>query len=153
MTSVEQLLYDHPFLSGLKPEHMKLLGEGASLQRYEEDEYLFHEHEDAEHFFLIMEGGVALKIQMPPLGPVPIETIHAGQALGWSWLVPPYKWHFDARAFSPVSAVVLKADRLRRLFDDMPELGYVMLQRINRVLAERLQATRLQLMDVYQATA
>ena len=73
-----------------------------------------------------------------------------GHVLGWSWLIPPYKWHFDARTFSPVTAVVLNAEFLRKLFNENPDLGYHMLLRLNRVLAERLQAARLQLLDVYQ---
>lgn len=151
MKTVEQLLAEHPFVSGLEPAHVKLLAQGAAEARYDENEFIFHEHEDATGFYLIVEGSVALKIHVPHLGPLPIQTITAGQALGWSWLLPPYKWHFDARAFSPVTALLLKADYLRRLFERNPELGYRVLLRVTAVLAERLQATRLQLLDVYQA--
>jgi len=150
MKSVEQMLAEHPFVAGLSPAQIKLLAHGAAEARYDEDEVLFHEHEEALNFYLLVEGSVAIRIHVPHLGPIPIQTITAGQVLGWSWLIPPYKWQFDARAFTQVTAVLIKADYLRGLFDQNPELGYQFLKRINHVLAERLQATRLQLLDVYQ---
>jgi CRP-like cAMP-binding protein len=120
------------------------------VTQFEEDEYLFRAHEEAKHFFLIVEGNVALKVQVPHAGPIPIQTVSRGQVLGWSWLVPPYKWHFDARAFTPVTAVLLDVEHLRQAFEKQPELGYRMMRRLNGVVAERLLATLLQLMDIYQ---
>lgn len=150
MNWVEQLLAEHPFTSGLTDAQRSLIARGATEQRFEEDSYIFHEHEDADAFYLIVEGSVALKIHVPQLGPIPIQTLSAGQALGWSWLIPPHKWHFDARAFSPVHLIALDGAYLRDLFEVNTDIGFKMLQRITQVLAERLQATRLQLMDVYE---
>lgn len=151
MKSVEQMLADHPFLAGFTADHIESLACGAAEIHFEADDYIFHEREDATRFYLIVEGSVALKIHVPHAGPIPIQTISAGQVLGWSWLIQPYKWHFDARAFTPVRAVALDAAYLRRLFDDNPGIGYQFLLRIAHILAERLQAARLQLLDVYQA--
>ncbi len=150
MRAVESMLAEHPFVEGLSPAHLEILKSGAAIARFDEGEFIFREHETARHFYLIVEGCVALKIHVPQTGPIPIQTLAPGQALGWSWLVPPYKWHFDARAFTPVKALTFDAATLRRAFEETPELGYQMFLRINRALAERLQATRLQLLDVYQ---
>jgi CRP-like cAMP-binding protein len=152
MNRVTQMLSEHPFMADISHECLELVARGASEAKYDEDEFLFREHQDANNFYLIVEGSVALKIHVPHAGPLPIQTISAGQVLGWSWLIPPYKWHFDARAFSPITAIVLDAGYLRRLFDEHSEIGYRFLRRLTHVLAERLQATRLQLLDVYQGT-
>lgn len=150
MRSIVQKLAEHPFMTEFVDEQLELIARGAGEVEFNEGAFLFREHEDADRFYLIVEGSVALKIHVPQTGPVPIQTISAGQALGWSWMMPPYKWHFDARAFSPVKAIVLDGEYLRRLFQDNSEIGYRFLRRITMVLAERLQATRLQLLDVYQ---
>lgn len=151
MKTIEDMLSVHPFVQGLSPSHIQLLLEGAAVAHFEEDEFIFHEHDDAGRFYLIVSGNIALKIHAPSAGPIPIQTVGAGQVLGWSWLIPPYKWQFDARAYSPVTAITFDATFLQSLFERDPEIGYRFLLRITLVLAERLQATRLQLLDVYQA--
>jgi CRP-like cAMP-binding protein len=133
------------------PERVPSTAPAALEAQFDEDDFIFHEHDDANTFYLIVEGSVALKIHVPHTGPIPIQTVSAGQVLGWSWLIPPYKWQFDARTFTPVTAIALDGAYLRRLFDENNEIGYRFLRRISQVLAERLQATRLQLLDVYQA--
>lgn len=148
--TVAHALASHPFVHGLSAKHVAMLAEAASIAEFAENEFIFRGHEEARAFYLIISGNVALKIHVPSVGPVAIQTISAGQALGWSWLIPPYQWQFDARAFSPVTALVFDAERVRRILSENPELGFHVVLRINRVLAERLQATRLQLLDVYQ---
>lgn len=150
MKSVDQLLAEHPFTSDLSVDQITLMARTASVEEFEEDDFIFHEHEEARWFYLIISGNVALKISAPGSGPIPIQTIAAGQALGWSWMMPPYKWHFGARAITRVTALRMDAGYLRRTMEENAELGYAVLYRMNRVLAERLQATRLQLLDVYQ---
>lgn len=150
MKSIDQLLAEHPFTTDLSADHLKLMARTASIVEFEEDDFIFHEHEEARWFYLIVSGSAALKISAPGSGPIPIQTISAGQALGWSWMMPPYKWHFGARAITRVTAVRMDAGFLRRILEENVDLGYAVLLRMNRVLAERLQATRLQLLDVYQ---
>lgn len=150
MKDTLELLAEHPFVADLSEEHLLLLGRGAVAMQFDRDEYIFREHEEATRLYLVCEGSVALNIHAPQARPIPIQTISAGQALGWSWLVPPYKWHFDARAILPVTAVLLDGPYLRGVLAENSEIACRLLWRITCVLAERLQATRLQLMDVYK---
>ena len=94
-----------------------------------------------------------MEIFVPGRGHVVIETLEAGDVLGWSWLVPPYYWHFDARVVEPTRAIALDGECLRKKSEDNHELGYQLLKRFFNVISSRLQATRLQLMDVYGAKA
>jgi CRP/FNR family transcriptional regulator, cyclic AMP receptor protein len=78
-----------------------------------------------------------------------IQTVGSGDVLGWSWLIPPYRWRFDARTVERTRAIALNGQCLRTKCDDSPRLGYELLKRVTSVFAERLLATRLQLLDVY----
>jgi CRP/FNR family transcriptional regulator, cyclic AMP receptor protein len=69
--------------------------------------------------------------------------------LGWSWLFPPYRWHFDASASAETSAVVLDGACLRGKCEDDASLGYRLMKRFAQLIQQRLQETRLQLLDVY----
>ena len=86
---------------------------------------------------------------VPARGAVVIETIEAGEVVGWSWLFPPYQWHFDARAVSLVRATSFDGVCLREKCEQDPAFGYDLMSRFTQVLIERLQWTRLRLLDVY----
>ena len=86
---------------------------------------------------------------MPARGPMMIETIEAGEVIGWSWLFEPYRWHFDARALSAVRATAFDGACLRAKCETDPALGYALMSRFAQVLIERLQWTRLRLLDLY----
>ena len=92
---------------------------------------------------------VALEVFTPTRGPVVIETLGPGEVLGWSWLFPPYRWHFDAQAVEPVRAVALDGGCLRGKCEEDPRLGYELTRRFAAIMMDRLQATRLRLLDVY----
>ena len=83
----------------------------------------------------------------PDRPPVPIQTLGAGDVLGWSWLFPPYYWNFDARATEQTQAVFFYGTRLREKCEDDSQLGYEMMKRMSAVMLQRLQATRKQLLE------
>jgi CRP-like cAMP-binding protein len=151
MENLLNQLADHPFLRDLPSAHVREVAECSQSASFDEDAYLFRAHEYAQWFYLLFRGSVGLKVHVPHLGPIPIQTIKAGEALGWSWLLPPYRWHFDARAIEPVDAAAIDARRLRHVMDGQPALGYELLKRTTVIMGQRLQATRLQLLDVYEA--
>lgn len=150
MRTLENMIAEHPFCFRLDPGHVGLLAECACEVHYDEDEFVFHAQEAANRFYLLVQGSVALKVHVPHLGPMPIQTVNAGEALGWSWLTPPYQWHFDARVIQRVQAIAMDADVLRRTLAEHCDLGYELLRRVVTIVAQRLQATRLQLLDVYE---
>src|SRR5262249_42533097 len=139
-----------PFFRELPPDAVQLFAGCAKNVRFDAGHVIFREGEDADQFYLLREGKVALEV-FTPQGPTPILTIGAGDALGWSWLVPPYKWRFDARAIETTRAFALDGKCLRGKCDTDPRLGYELLKRIAATIADRLQATRLQMLDVYGA--
>jgi len=153
MRTLESVLAEHPFFKGLDPRYLELLAGCASNVRFNAGEFIFHEGEEANRFYLIRHGKVALEIFVPERGPVTIQTIDAGDVLGWSWLFPPYRWHFDARAIELTRAIAFDGQCLRSKCDEDHDLGYELMQRFARIITERLQATRLQLLDVYGVPA
>jgi len=151
METLEPILAKHPFLKGLKPEHLKILVGCASNVRFNAGQFLFHEGEEANEFYMIREGKVAVQIQGAERGPITVQTIGEGEVLGWSWLIPPYRWRFDANALELTRAIALDGKCLRTKSEEDHDLGYQLLKRFAGIIVERLEAARLQLLDVYKA--
>ena len=144
------ILSEHPFLEGLKPEHLDLIVGCAGNRRLGPGEYAAREGDPADEFFLVREGQLALEIFTPQVGARRMLTIHEGDVVGWSWLVEPHIWKFDARAVSAVRMIAIDGKCLRGKCEQDFELGYRLFQRVARLIEDRLNATRLQLLDLYQ---
>lgn len=149
MQTVEQLLAEAPAFDGMSEDHLALIAGCAQNKTFTDDEYLMREGDPADTFFIIRHGRVAMEIFVPQRGGVTIETIDDGDLLGWSWLVPPFRQHLDARALGNVHTVAFDAACLRGKSDTDPVLGYELMRRFIPVIVERLQATRVRLLDVY----
>jgi CRP/FNR family transcriptional regulator, cyclic AMP receptor protein len=138
-------LATHPFLHGVSRDQLDVLAGAACDVMFPARHRLFEDGGNATRFWLIQSGQVSLDLQVPGEGPVVIETIGMGELLGWSWLFPPFKWAFGAVAATPVEAFEFDAPAVREACAADPGLGYEFNQRITRVLAKRLQATRIRL--------
>jgi len=149
METLERILGEHPFFEGLEPEYLKLLVGCASNVRFQAGAYLFREGEEASHFYLIRQGRVAVEIYAPQRPPIVVQTLEGGDILGWSWLIPPYHWRFDARVVEPARAIALDGKCLRSKCEENHDLGYALLKRFAHIVEQRLEATRMQLLDVY----
>jgi len=149
MQTLEAILAGHPFFAGFEPRYMQFITGCASNVRFDAGEYIFHEGEPATHFYIIRQGKVALEAFAAQRGSITIETVEAGEVLGWSWLFPPYRWHFDARVVEPARAIALDGVCLRSKGEADHDLGYELVKRVAQIMMQRLQATRLQLLDVY----
>jgi len=150
MTTVEQLLAEHPFFIGLEQDQVALLAGCATLTRVEGGEFLFREGEVARAFYVVRRGAIAVASITPHEGLVVIQTVSDGDVLGWSWLLPPFRWHFGAYAIEPTSLVALDATCVRKKCEDDARFGYQIMRRFAQVMASRLEATHLQLMNVYE---
>jgi len=135
----------HPFLHGMPADQLGMLAEAARDVSFPARHRLFEDGGNATRFWLIQSGHVSLDLHVPGEGPVVIETIGMGELLGWSWLFPPYKWAFGAVAATAVKAFEFDAPTVRQCCAADPGLGYELNQRITRVLAKRLQSTRIRL--------
>jgi CRP-like cAMP-binding protein len=147
--TIEAVLGDLPVFKGLNAEAIALIAGCGSNTRFREGETVFREGDSADTFYVIRHGSVALETFVPARGQVTIETLEAGEVLGWSWLFQPYRWHFDAKALSLVRASAFDGACLRHKCEEDPALGYELMSRFAQVLIERLQWTRMRLLDVY----
>ena len=146
--AVESVIADHPFLRGLKPEHLLLLADSAMRMRYEVGELIFREGDPANRFYLIEQGQVSLESHRKDEAPVAVQVIGPGDVLGWSWLFPPYYWHFDARVLEPTTAVFFYGTRLREQCEQNHDFGFEVMKRMTHVVIHRLQAARKQLLSI-----
>lgn len=135
----------HPFLEDLSPEHLAILAECAMPTGFEAGQVVFREGEMANRFYLILEGRMVLEAGVREQPPVAVDTIAAGEVLGWSWLFPPYTWSFSARAVEPVRAIFFYGTWLRERCVADPGFGCELMRRTAAVVIRRLQATRMQL--------
>ena len=147
--TLERVLLEHPLLKGCHPQYIQLLVACASNVRFNAGEVIFRQGEEASLFYLIRHGKVALEIPDSGRGPIIIQTLAEGDVLGWSWAITPYRWHFDARAVELARAIALDGRCLRDKCEVDHDLGYEVMRRVAHVMEHRLQATRLQLLDVY----
>jgi len=148
--TLERLLRDHPFLHGMSDEHIRVLLGCAKNVRFEPDDFLLREGEEANRWYLIRGGLVGIETHVPGQGPVRVGSLEENDVLGWSWLVPPYLWHFDARALTVTRAVALDGTCLRQKCEADHDLGFEIVKRFLHVLQERLNWARLQMLDMYK---
>jgi len=152
MENLAGYLAEHPFLRELDSEHIDLIVGCASNVRFDANQYIFKEGQEANHFYIVRHGKISLEVYRPNRGPLAIQTVGEGEVLGWSWVVPPYHWNFDARAVELTRAVALDGKCLRQKCEEDHDLGYELLKRFASIIMERLQATRIQLLDLYNGT-
>lgn len=150
METIEPLLTAHPVFKGLDPSHIKLLVGCASNLVINENQVLFREGEEANEFYVIRHGRVIVETYSPEQGAVGIQTCGPGDVVGWSWLVPPFRWHFDARATEQCRLIALDGNCLRNKCEKDHDLGFAMMKAFTEIITNRLEATRLQLLDIYK---
>lgn len=143
-----------PLFGGLEPRHLALIvGCGRNIH-VNGGELLLREGDPADRFYLIRRGALVLEVHAPGRPSLPIETLHPGDVVGWSWLFAPFRWQLDGRTVEPCELVAFDGACLRAKCETDHELGYQLMRRFAGSLVDRLQATRLQLLDVYgDATA
>lgn len=137
----------HPFLKGLPEEYLKILEDVSMYAQFEPGEVIFREGEPANRFYLIHSGEIDVEAEVDERL-MPIQKIGPGDALGWSWLYPPYYWHFGARAMTRTTATFYYGTRLREKCEENPAFGFELMKRISAVLLERLQSTRKRLSEI-----
>ncbi len=146
---VEQGLKEHPFFKEIDSALLKPLITCASHVNYRAGDIIYREDDTADSFLLITHGKVSIDIFVPGQGPLTIQTVGAGEVLGWSWLLPPYRRRFDARALELTRGIVLESSCLRDMMEQDNQLGYELLKRFFQVVVDRLKATSIKLLDIY----
>ena len=149
MLTIEETIAAARAFRNLTPEQ---LGEVVSLgvdADFADGAYLTHANQPAGWFFVIRRGFVVLETEVASVGAITIETLHDGDSVGWSWLMEPYLSNFAARSRGVTHAIRFDARTLRRRCAEDPVLGYALMRNFASAMIDRLQATRLQLLDVY----
>jgi len=136
----------HHFVADMPRRYLETMLEAAMFKQFERDEVIFTEGEPANRFYLICEGRVVVEATARVGSPIVIQTLGANEVLGWSWLFPPFRWHFGARAIEPTSAVFFYGTRLRQRCEDDPAFGYDLMKRVAGVLIHRLRHTGSQML-------
>jgi CRP/FNR family cyclic AMP-dependent transcriptional regulator len=147
--AIEDLLGETDVFDGLAGDQLELIAGCGKLVALESGAVLFEEGEKADTFYLVRHGRIALELLMPGRGTMTISTHGPGELVGWSWLFPPYRWHFDGRVAERGSAIGFDGECLRRKAEDDHDLGYELMKRFAAQMVDRLQATRIQVLDVY----
>jgi len=151
--TLQPVLSRQPFFEGIPEPQLEVLTGCASQVRFAAGEFLFHMGADADVFYLVRHGRIGLELYTSERGPITVMTAGEGDVVGWSWIVPPFKWELDARAIEPSLVLQFDAACLRKKCEADHELGYEMYKRFAPIIAKRLQATRLQVLDVHRLYA
>ena len=149
MKTIAELIAEHGFFRGLSTADLVFLAGCARNVHFDVGTRLLSEGEPAEEFYVLRSGKVILSFFDPDRGDLMVDTLHGGDVLGWSWLCPPHRWRFDADCIEPISALAFDGPCVRAKCDSDTRLGYDLALRFSQVIDERLQATRLRLLDVY----
>ena len=145
--TLEPILAKHPFFEGLEKRYLELLVGCASNLRFNRGDYLFIEGAEAKQFYIVRHGAVAIETLVPGQGMIPIQTHEEGDIVGWSWLFPPYQWHFSGRAVEVTMVIALDGECLRRKCEQDNALGYEFLKRFSHKIVRALDLTRAQLIN------
>jgi len=146
--TIETLLKKHPFFKGINPSFLRLIAGCAVNTRFDKGKYMFHEGARARRFYIIRSGKVALEICGHGKTCITVQHLGEDEVLGWAWLFPPYRWTATARVISPVSAVALDGECLRKKCEKDHDLGFELMKRFFQIVNQRLAHSRMQLIDM-----
>lgn len=151
MRTIEEYLPAHAFFEGLDARTLALVAGCAKNVSLAAGEYLCREGDPADQFFVVRRGRVAIEVHGPAAGTLVIDTADEGDVVGWSWLVPPYRSTFDARAAEATGVIAFDGACLRGKCERDARLGYELMQRVTQVMNGRLVAAQVRLLDLYGA--
>lgn len=146
---LDKALTEHPFFQGISDQYSELLAGCAANVVVQSGDYVFREGDPADKFYLLRHGRVCLEVHAPGREPLIVDTLSADELLGWAWLVPPFRAPFDARAMELTRLISLDAVCLRGKMEEDHHLGYELHKRFAPVVARRLEAALMRLIDMY----
>lgn len=151
MADLETIITSHPFWNGKAADLGSRLAGAARLLTYAPGAVVFREDGLAQHLHLLISGRVALESVVPVKGVTIFKMLDPGEAIGWSWLLPPHRWQFTARAAAASDIVVIEAAAVRAVAEEQPEFGRELVNRMADVLMTRLESTREKLKQVHSS--
>jgi CRP-like cAMP-binding protein len=149
MSTIASMLADYPPLSKLSGAALESMASSARIEQFDAGARMLRTGDPANTFYVLRHGRVAVEVPSPRGGPIVIETLEPGEVLGISWMLAPYRVTFDARCVEQCGVIAIDAAALRAACDVDPSLGYALYKTFSGVVRDRLQATRMQLLDLY----
>jgi CRP-like cAMP-binding protein len=143
--SLCRVLADYPFLAGFPPRYLQFIADCTQVVTFSAGDYLLQQGTEANEFYLIQEGLVALGLNRARQGFSTVHTIGPGEVVGWSWLMPPHQWHMDAKAITAIQALALNGKVLRQKAELDHDFGYELFKRLGLIIGDRLRTTRQQM--------
>jgi CRP-like cAMP-binding protein len=153
MESLSKQLRQHSVFADLSPDNLEKIAGCASNEVFGRGEYIFKAGEKADKFYLVRFGKVSGEVYVPAEGPVIVDTVEEGNIFGWSWLMSPYKWHFDARALELTRVISINANCVRKKLEQDNKLGYNLMKHFGEIMVQHLEALRAQITDFYRNPA
>ena len=147
MSSIEKYLFGHAFFKGMSEDYVKLLAEFASEKHAARDEVLFQLGKPADKFYLLRSGKVSVQVPALVGPPLELQLLGEDQLLGWSWLIPPYRWNFLARAVEESELIEFDGGAILARCEADPGFGYDLFKRFAALMSERLESARLKMID------
>jgi CRP-like cAMP-binding protein len=146
---IEALLAEHPFFKDMRADYRALIAGCGKNVRFDAGQLMARTEDPASQFFAIRHGRVSIELHSTERGSLILQTLEAGDIIGWSWLFPPYRWTFDVRAIEQVRVISFDGECLRGKCERDPVMGYDFMKRFAQVFMQRLQTARVQLLDLY----
>ncbi len=149
MKTIAEFIREHSLFQGMTPAQVNFIADCGQLKRFSAGDFLTRENDPADYCYLLIEGRAVIETHQHNQPPAPLLTLSANDIVGWSWLTPPYRYQFDARALTDLHTVQLNGRCIREKCEADPALGYEMLKRLASVMISRIHCARFQLLDVY----
>ena len=147
--AITLFLHELPYLQGLEQRYIQWIADHSRIQKLESQETIFTRDTPAETFYIIFSGEVEIGIPSLFGAPLVLQRLKSNDVLGWSWLISPYKWHFEAVAATKAELICVDGVGLRELCDSNPDFGYQILKRFSKLMMERLDSARMRIIDTY----
>lgn len=147
---IRQTIADNRFFSTLPAEHIDFLAAHAEHKQLADGKVLFHRGDPATLFYLLTEGHLSLEIPAIEGPALQLQDIGPGQIAGWSWLIPPNRWHFQARAHSAIEYLEFDGEAVLAHCEADPRFGYEVVKRFSTLMSERLELAREKMMDAWK---
>lgn len=138
---------EHEFFAGLDDKYIDILAGAASHRQYDRDRSLFSYGNRADRFYLIASGRITVEVAAITGPPLELQNLGPGEILGWSWLIPPYRWHFQARALEAVDVIEFDGKKILEECERDPKFGYALFKRFSGLMSERLRFAREKMME------
>lgn len=144
------VIADNPFFAGLSREDVEFLAGKAELRHSSRDSVLFRYGDRADRFYVVVSGKVSVEVAALEGPPLELQALDAGAVLGWSWLIPPYKWSFQARADEDTEVLEFDGRAIRARCEADPRFGYELIKRFSGLMSERLHFAREKMMEAWR---